>query len=133
MMQESVRAGKNKRQGSDDDMTQSDQIYGGRTTQSSGGGQYGVGNTGYGSSQASGRYGSSDDYGSSGNYGTSGGYGGASVGYGGSTGGYGASGGYGSSESRTYGQSTETYGSSAPSYGGKLSQCMVHAATANEA
>ncbi|KAJ8480697.1 hypothetical protein ONZ51_g6470 [Trametes cubensis] len=118
LSKESVRAGKNKRQGSDDDMTQSDQIYGGRTTQSSGGGQYGVGNTGYGSSQASGRYGSSDDYGSSGNYSTSGGYGGASAGYGGSTGGYDASGGYGTSESRTYGQSTETYGSSAPSYGG---------------
>ncbi|OJT08483.1 hypothetical protein TRAPUB_666 [Trametes pubescens] len=91
LSKDSVRNGKNKRKGSDDDMTSSNQIYGGRVNQSSGGGQYGAQNTGYGSSQAS-----------SGGYGTSGG----------------ASGGYGASQTSTYGQSGDSYGSSAPSYGG---------------
>ncbi|KAI9057063.1 Het-C-domain-containing protein [Trametes sanguinea] len=141
LTKESVRAGTNKRQGSDDDMKQSDQIYGGRVSHSSGGAQYGVGNTGYGSSQPSSGYGSSGGgyggaaaavasaaagYGaSSGGYEdnsrrTSEGYGGASTGYGsggyGASGGYGTSGGYGSSTTRTYGESEGRYGSSTTTY-----------------
>ncbi|KAI0375460.1 Het-C-domain-containing protein [Pilatotrama ljubarskyi] len=119
LTKESVRAGKNKRKGSDDDMASSDQIYGGRVSHSSGGAQYGVGNTGYGSSQAtSGQYSSSGGYGASGGYASSAA---ASGGYGasdGTSGGYGGSGGYGSSEGRPYGQTSDTYGSSAPSYSG---------------
>ncbi|KAI0652327.1 heterokaryon incompatibility protein Het-C-domain-containing protein [Trametes meyenii] len=98
LTKESVRAGKNKRQGSDDDMAGSGQVYGGaQANQNSSGGQYGAGG-GYGSSQTS-----------------SGGR--TSEGYGGS-GGYGGSSGYGSSENRTYGQSDDNYSSSRPSYGG---------------
>ena len=59
-----MRAGENKRQGSDDDMASSDQVYGGRVAQSSGGGQYGSGRADYGSSQ-------SQSHGSSGGYGSS--------------------------------------------------------------
>ncbi|KAI0830771.1 heterokaryon incompatibility protein Het-C-domain-containing protein [Trametes gibbosa] len=97
LSKDSVRNGKNKRKGSDDDMSSSDQVYGDRVNQSSGGGQYGAQNTYHSSSQTS-----------------SGGYGSNSA----ASGGYSASGGYGSLESRTHMQSGDNYGSSNPSYGG---------------
>ncbi|CDO73164.1 hypothetical protein BN946_scf185007.g219 [Trametes cinnabarina] len=114
LSKESVRAGTNKRQGSDDDMKQSDQIYGGRVSHSSG--QYGVGNTGYGSSQPSAEYGSSEGDGSSdGRYGSSGGYGGAAAAVAGTAAGYGAvSEEYGRSSGRAaggYGGASAEYGS----------------------
>ncbi|RDX51974.1 Het-C-domain-containing protein [Lentinus brumalis] len=84
LSKESVRAGKNKRQGSDDDMANSNQEYGGRITQSSGGGQYA-------SSQSQG-------YGSTGGYGSS-----ESRQYGGNS----DVGGYGGSRRDEYGQSEE--------------------------
>ncbi|KAI0718880.1 heterokaryon incompatibility protein Het-C-domain-containing protein [Cerioporus squamosus] len=94
LTKESVRAGKNKRQGSDDDMANSTQEYGGRVTQSSGGGQYGSGRADYGSSQSQQTYGSSGGYGSS-----------ESRRYGGDSG-------------QTYGSSEQTYGASEQISGG---------------
>ena len=49
----------NKRKGSDDDISGSDQIFGGHVDQSSGGGQYGAATSAYGNSQG---YGGSQGY-----------------------------------------------------------------------
>ncbi|KAH9858257.1 heterokaryon incompatibility protein Het-C-domain-containing protein [Lenzites betulinus] len=113
LSKDSVRNGKNKRKGSDDDMSNSDEIYGGRAHQSSGGGQYGAQNTGYGSSQASsGGYGAQTT-GHSSSHKASGGHTSSAA-----SAGYSTGGGYVASESRTHGQSSDSYGSSNPSYGG---------------
>ena len=107
--QESVRAGKNKRQGSDDDITSSTQIYGGHVNQASGGGEYGGAiSAGYGGSQG---YGNSQEYSRQTSYGASQEYGqqeayAGSQGYGDSQGGS-----YGRSGSGRYGESGETYSS----------------------
>ncbi|KAI0756549.1 heterokaryon incompatibility protein Het-C-domain-containing protein [Daedaleopsis nitida] len=103
LTKESVRAGSNKRQGADDDMASSSDVYGGHVTQSSGG-QYGSGGAAYGSGSAT--------YGSSGGYGSS-----EPQRYGGSDQSYGG-GGYGGS--RRQEQETSNYGGERqeePSYG----------------
>ncbi|PIL31522.1 hypothetical protein GSI_06224 [Ganoderma sinense ZZ0214-1] len=85
LSKESVRAGQNKRKGSDDDISGSDQIYGGHVGQGSSGGQCSTATSayshsqGYGGSQGYGRSETRDDdgdnYGAAGNY--NGGYGGS--------------------------------------------------------
>ncbi|KAI1794001.1 Het-C-domain-containing protein [Ganoderma leucocontextum] len=73
LSKESVRAGKNKREGSDDDISSSDQIYGGHVGQATGGGQYGAAASAYGG--ASQGYGGSQGYGRSETYDDSQGHG----------------------------------------------------------
>ncbi|KAB5588066.1 hypothetical protein CTheo_8493 [Ceratobasidium theobromae] len=115
LTKESVRAGKNKRVGSDDTSTGGGygQQSGGYGQQSSG---YGGQSGGYGQQQSSGYGGGSGGY-----EGGSGGYGGGSSGYGGQSGGYGEeSGGYGGSSGgyrRSGDNSQSAYGRNEGSYG----------------
>ncbi|TBU62109.1 Het-C-domain-containing protein [Dichomitus squalens] len=109
LSKESVRAGKNKRQGADDDITSSTQIYGGHVNQASGGSGYGAPvSAGYGASQV---YGGTQDHYRQETYGGSQEYGRQepvteSQRYGDSQGES-----YSRTESRGYGNSGEAYGS----------------------
>ncbi|CAL1694230.1 unnamed protein product [Somion occarium] len=102
LTKESVREGQNKRQGSDDDLTQSDQVYGGGLTSTQGGYRTSV-NQSYGGSQIQGQ----GSYGSSGQgYNTSGGQGSSQAEYN-------SGGGYGQSQESSYGrQPSQSYGDS---------------------
>ncbi|KAI0800815.1 heterokaryon incompatibility protein Het-C-domain-containing protein [Fomes fomentarius] len=113
LTKESIRAGKNKRQGSDDDMTQSDQVYGGHVTQSSGGGQYG--SASYGSSGGYGGSSESRRYGESGQSYDGGGYGGSQGRQ--EEPSYGRQSGYGGRDESTYGGNESSYGHNESSYG----------------
>ncbi|KAK7686586.1 hypothetical protein QCA50_010186 [Cerrena zonata] len=112
LTKESVREGKNKRLGSDDDMAQSSQVFGC-------GHSHGAGSQGYGGSSQAGYQSQSQSQ----SYGRSSGGGNQTQGtYGSSAQQYGSSGGYGSSQTEYNSESAGEYGrSQASSYGRQTS------------